>query len=246
MASGRTSPLTSQKAPGRSHTVRVVDHLGQAIVSGRLPQGSLLPGDQELLAQYGVSRTVLREALRTLAAKGMLQARARVGTRVQPRSAWTLLDPDVLRWHRDAGLDPDFLKHLAEIRMALEPEAAALAALRRTPQDMQAIGEWVRKMDVPGISHEDFAHADLGFHLAVAEAADNPLFVSLSTLIDVVLAAMLTISSPADNRRLLAASVDQHRRIARAIAEGDAAEARKIMQAVIQKGIDAIRLANAG
>ena len=244
MVSGRTTPVKSKKPAARSHTVRVVDHLGEAIVSGRLPQGTLLPGDQELLAEYGVSRTVLREALRTLSAKGMLQARARVGTRVQPRSAWTLFDPDVLRWHRDAGLDPDFLKHLAEIRMALEPEAAALAALRRTPEDIETIGEWVRKMDVPGISHEDFAHADLGFHLAVAEAADNPLFVSLSTLIDVVLEAMLTISSPADNRRLLAASVDQHKRIAHAIADGDAAEARKIMQAVIQKGIDAIRSVN--
>ena len=98
--------MKSKKPAARSHTVRVVDHLGEAIVSGRLPQGTLLPGDQELLAEYGVSRTVLREALRTLSAKGMLQARARVGTRVQPRSAWTLFDPDVLRWHRDAGLDP--------------------------------------------------------------------------------------------------------------------------------------------
>lgn len=244
MSSGQAGPAKPRKAPAPSHTVRVVDHLGEAIVSGRLRQGTLLPGDQELLAEYGVSRTVLREALRTLSAKGMLQARARVGTRVQPRSSWTLFDSDVLRWHRDAGLEPQFLKHLAEIRMALEPEAAALAALRRSQDDIETIDEWVRKMDVRGISHEDFAHADLGFHLAVAEAADNPLFVSLSMLIDVVLEAMLTISSPADNSRRLAASVEQHRRIARAIADRDAAEAKRVMQAVIQKGIDAIRLAN--
>lgn len=245
MSSGRTTPVRSGKARGRSHTVRVVDHLGEAIVSGRVSQGSLLPGDQDLMAEYGVSRTVLREALRALGAKGMVQARARVGTRVQPRAAWTLFDSDVLRWHRDAGLDPDFLKHLAEIRMALEPEGAALAALRRTPGDVEAIGEWVRLMDVAGISHEDFAHADLGFHLAVAEAAKNPFFISLSTLIDVVLEAMLRISSPADNRRLHAESIDEHQRIARAIEESDPAEARRVMQAVIQKGIDAIRLATA-
>ena len=245
MVAGRkVKPGMTATAPARSHTVRVVDHLGEAIVSGRLRQGALLPGDQELLAQYGVSRTVLREALRTLSAKGMVQARARVGTRVQPRSAWTMFDTDVLRWHRDAGLEPEFLGYLAEIRMAIEPEAAALAAKRRTSENMQAIGEWVVRMDIAGISHEAFAHADLGFHLAVAEAAGNPLFASLSTLIDVVLEAMLTISSPADNPRELAASVGQHKLIAEAIADGDAAAARQAMQVVIQRGIDAMRLAD--
>ncbi|MEO7221708.1 MAG: GntR family transcriptional regulator, partial [Devosia sp.] len=82
--------------PARSHSIRVVDDLGLAIVSGQRAEGSLLPGDFELLERFGVSRTVLREALKTLAAKGMVQARARVGTRVRPRSSWNLFDPDVL------------------------------------------------------------------------------------------------------------------------------------------------------
>lgn len=241
MTSGRKATATAVRTPARSHTVRVVDHLGEAIVSGRLPQETLLPGDHELLAEYGVSRTVLREAVRTLSAKGLLLARARVGTRVQPRSRWNLFDPDVLRWHRVAGLDPDFLRHLAEVRMALEPEAAALAAANRTTKDIEAINEWVGRMGEAGVSREDFAHADLGFHLAVAAAAGNPFFVSISTLIEVVLEAMLTISSPAANSRRHAGSVAKHREIAEAIAAQDSELARHAMHMVVQEGIDAIR-----
>src|SRR5688572_24032485 len=139
--------MTERQAGGdaptrsRSHTSRVVNDLGLGIVTGQLSEGSLLPGDQELLTKYRVSRTVLREALKTLGAKGLVQARARVGTRVQPRAAWNLFDPDVLVWHAEAGFRPEFLRHLAEIRMALEPEAAALAALRRTPANLKTIND---------------------------------------------------------------------------------------------------------
>jgi DNA-binding FadR family transcriptional regulator len=228
---------------GRSHTTRVVDALGLAIVSGQQAEGSLLPGDVELLERFGVSRTVLREALKTLAAKGMVQARARVGTRVRPRSSWNLFDPDVLMWHAEAGFRPEFLAHLAEIRMALEPEAAALAALRRTRANLDAINGWVEEMDKPRISPDDFVKADLGFHLAVADAAANPFFISISTLIEVVLVAMLTISSPADDAARLTESVEQHRQIADAIASRDPDTARRAMRTVIDNGVDAVRRA---
>ena len=163
---------------------------------------------------------------------------------MQPRGAWNLFDPDVLMWHAEAGFRPDFLAHLAEIRMALEPEAAALAALRHTPADLDKINGWSERMAEPNISLDDFVHADLGFHLAVAEAARNPFFISISTLIEVVLVAMLTISSPAEDPQRLALSVAQHRRIAKAIANRDPDEARLAMRIVIDNGVDAVR--NAG
>lgn len=241
--SERQGPEES-KTGTRSHTSRVVNELGRGIVTGQLPEGSLLPGDQELLTRYRVSRTVLREALKTLSAKGLVQARARVGTRVQPRGGWNLFDPDVLVWHAEAGFRPEFLAHLAEIRMALEPEAAALAALRRTPADLDKINSWAEQMARPTISLDDFVRADLGFHLAVAEAAANPFFISISTLIEVVLVAMLTISSPAENPQRLAVSVAQHRRIARAIANRDPDDARLAMRIVIDNGVDAVRRAD--
>lgn len=241
MASHPPMHIDPGTAPARSHSSRVVDDLGLAIVSGRQPEGSLLPGDVELLDRFGVSRTVLREALKTLAAKGMVQARARVGTRVRPRSSWNLFDADVLKWHAEVGLSPEFFVHLAEIRMVLEPEAAAFAAQRRSERDLVEINSWVERMDEKGIGREAFAKADLGFHLAVAQAANNPFFVSISSLIEVVLVAMLTISSPADEPDRLEASVAQHRGILDAIAGGRADDARRAMRDVIQNGLDNAR-----
>jgi DNA-binding FadR family transcriptional regulator len=231
------------KAGTRSHTSRVVNDLGLGIVTGQLAEGSLLPGDQELLTKYRVSRTVLREALKTLSAKGLVQARARVGTRVQPRGAWNLFDPEVLMWHAEAGFRPEFLAHLAEIRMALEPEAAALAARRSTPASVEKISSWAERMAKPHIALDEFVKADLGFHLAVADAAANPFFTSISTLIEVALVAMLTISSPAEDPQRLAVSVAQHKRVAKAIANRDPDEARLAMRIVIDNGVDAARRA---
>jgi len=238
---GERQDSENTKTGTRSHTSRVVNDLGLGIVTGQLAEGSLLPGDQELLTKYRVSRTVLREALKTLSAKGLVQARARVGTRVQPRSAWNLFDADVLMWYAEAGFRPEFLAHLAEIRMALEPEAAALAALRCTPANLDKINGWFEQMAKPQISLEEFVKADLGFHLAVADAAANPFFISISTLIEVVLVAMLTISSPAEDPERLAESVEQHRLIARAIADRDPEKARLAMRTVIDNGVDAAR-----
>ncbi len=227
--------------PARSHTSRVVDDLGLAIVSGRQGQGTLLPGDSELIERYGVSRTVLREALKTLSAKGLVQAKARIGTRVLERSQWNLFDPDVLLWHARIGFAPAFLEHLGEMRMALEPEAAALAAQRRTPEQIEVIQRWMEAMAVPGIAPQAFVDADLGLHLAIADAADNPFFLSISTLIEVALVAVLTVASPVEDAARLKESVDEHRAIVEAIAASDANAARRTMQVVVQKGIDRSR-----
>jgi DNA-binding FadR family transcriptional regulator len=216
----------------------VVDDLGLSIVSGRQKQGSLLPGDSELIERYGVSRTVLREALKTLSAKGLVQAKARIGTRVRERADWNFFDPDVLIWHARLGFSPEFLSHLGEMRLALESEAASLAALRRTPAQLEAIWGHVYRMSVPEIAPQEFVQADLGLHLAVAEAAGNPFFLSISTLIEVALVAMLTVSSPVENAERLEQSVKQHRAIAEAIEARDPDTARAAMRAVVRKGID--------
>lgn len=224
--------------PVRSHTQRVVDELGLAIVSSRLPSGSLLPGDSELIEQYRVSRTVLREAFKTLSAKGLVQAKARIGTRVRGRADWNLFDPDVLLWHARTGFAPEFLTHLGEMRMALEPEAAALAAQRRTPEQLEVIEGWMTAMSAEDVSAQGFVDADLGLHLAVADAASNPFFLSISTLIEVALVAMLTISSPVESSVRLGQSIAQHRAIVDAVAERDPPAARKAMQVVVQQGLE--------
>lgn len=223
--------------PARSHTAHVLREMGLDIVSGKYPQQAILPGDAELMARFGVSRTVLREALKTLAGKGLIQARARVGTRVRDKSAWNLFDPEVLIWHAQSGFDPEFLDYLGEMRMALEPEAAALACARRTPLQLQQLYGWVEQMGADGVGREGFVHADLNFHLCVANAAGNPFLRSISTLIEVALVALLTVSSPADDPGRHLQSVAAHRAIADAIARRDPDAAREAMRAVVAEGV---------
>jgi len=211
--------------------------IGLAIVAGRYPQGFILPGDAELLAQFGVSRTVLREAVKLLAGKGLLQSTARIGTRVRDRRDWNLFDADVLIWHAEAGFDGAFITHVGEMRLAMEPEAAALAAQRRTTRQVEEIFEWLSAMGEPGIAQGEFVRADLNFHLAVAEAAANPFMRSIGTLIEVALVAALSRSSPLDDPRSLAHSIAAHRAIAEAILRHDADGAWAAMRVVIDEGI---------
>jgi DNA-binding FadR family transcriptional regulator len=224
--------------PPRSHTARVVRDLGLDIVSGRHAEGSILPGDAELMERFDVSRTVLREALKMLAGKGLIQAKARIGTRVRPRTEWNLFDADVLIWHARNGFDDEFLTYLGEMRMALEPEAAALAAARRTPEQLATLYTWVDKMGAARNSAPEFVKADLNFHLAVAATAANPFLTAISTLIEVALVAMLTISSPVEEPAQHTVSVNAHRDIADAIAAGDAEKARAAMRLVIYQGLE--------
>lgn len=232
-----TSHAYAADDQSRSHTAHVVRELGMGIVSGGFAERSILPGDAELMERFGVSRTVLREALKTLSGKGMVQAKARIGTRVRPRADWNLFDADVLIWHARAGFDAEFVQHLGEMRLALEPEAAALAAARRTPMHLQHLYAWVDRMGADDVTHDEFVKADLNFHLAVAAAAANPFMRSISTLIEVALVAMLTISSPIEDPLEHADSVAAHRAIADAIARRDADKAREAMRLVINQGI---------
>ncbi|UJW84095.1 FadR/GntR family transcriptional regulator [Devosia sp. SL43] len=225
----------SGRVPTRNLHSLVLWQLGVAIVGGDYPEGSILPSDTELLARFAVSRTVLREALKTLAAKGMIEARARIGTRVLPRRRWNLFDADVLAWHFETGPDVDFLRSVAEVRIGIELQSAALAAERRS--EAQA-AHLVALADAMGeaTTAQEFARADLAFHRAVAEAADNPFMASISTLVEVALTAVFTISSPVNDGTKLAETAAAHGAIARAIHDRDPAKARDAMRAVISDG----------
>ena len=233
--SGDLIATLSGRNPARNLHSDVLWEMGFAIVSGQYPQGSILPADSELLERFGVSRTVLREALKTLAAKGLIEARARIGTRVLPRGRWNLFDADVLAWHFETGPDLDFLASLAEIRIGVELEAAALAAQRRSAAEAAALVACARRLGEARTA-EQFARTDLEFHRAVADASRNPFMVSISALVELALTAMFTISSPMEDEAAMAATVLAHGRIADAIAQGDAEAARGAMRAVISEG----------
>lgn len=238
LGSGTTGDLIAAiagRVPSRNLHSRVLWELGVAIVSGDFAEGSILPSDTELLSRFAVSRTVLREALKTLAAKGMIEARARIGTRVLPRERWNLFDADVLAWHFEAGLDVEFLRAIAEVRIGIELESAGLAAERRTDEQAEHLVALAGVMQ-DATSAEEFARADLMFHRAVAEAAANPFMASISTLVEVALTAVFTISSPVSNPAKLAETAAAHGAIAEAIRAGDADGARIAMRAVISEG----------
>ena len=223
------------RVPMRNLHSQVLWQLGVAMVRGDYPEGSILPSDTELLARFSVSRTVLREALKTLAAKGMIEARARIGTRVLPRQRWNLFDSDVLSWHFESGPDVDLLRSLAEIRIGVEVESAALAATRRSEEQAEALLACAIRMG-EARTPEEFARTDLQFHRTVAEASGNPFMASISALVELALTAAFTISSPVEDDAAMAATVKAHGRIAEAIKAGDAEEARVAMKAVITEG----------
>jgi len=227
----------------RTAHAQIVDTLGRDIIGGRIPSGTILPGDADLMERFGVSRTVLREALKSLAAKGLIVPRARIGTRVTERSGWSLFDPDILAWHFDTGIDDEFLQHISEVRLAFEPFAAALAAERATPAEIETLKALAAAMGEEHHSAETHALADLRFHLTVAESCRNPFMRSVGNMIEAALVGVFRLSSPTADLATLKASEASHRRIADAIASRDPAAARDAMEAVILTGVDRVRAA---
>lgn len=236
--SGRAvASATRRSLPVRTLQSQVVDRLGIAIVGGEFQPEATLPIDAALQERFGVSRTVLREALKALAAKNLITSRARIGTVVLPRREWSLFDPDVLAWHFETGPDIAFLRSLAEIRIGLELESVALAAARRSEAQLAQMFAWVDGMAAAGDTAE-FARCDLEFHRAVAEASSNPFMASITGLVDLVLASAFTISSPVDDAAAREVTVAHHRRVADAIGARDAEAARAAMRTVIAEGFD--------
>ncbi|NKB95687.1 FadR family transcriptional regulator [Ochrobactrum intermedium] len=215
--------------------------MGRGIVAGNIPEGSILPGDHELSLRFGVSRTVLREAMKTLAAKRLIEPKAKVGTRVLGHASWNFFDPDVLTWRFEAGFDEVFVDHLAEMRMALEPAAAAAAAERASSDEIVELYALAAKFDNPDHTPESIAKVDLEFHLAIARMSGNPFMRSVSGLIEAALAISFQLSSPAASREGIAECAANHLRIAHAIASRDPQKARQAMESVIKLGVDRIR-----
>lgn len=227
--------------PPKGFHGHVMADLGRGIVRGEFPEHSILPGDAVLQDRYGVSRTVLREALKTLAAKGLIRPKARIGTRVLARSGWNLFDPDILQWHADTGaVNAEFLFSLQEMRLSLEPEAASLAAKRRTDEQIAGLYKCIERMGASDVTGEDFVQADLRLHIGIAEASGNPFMRAISSLIEVALATTFTVSSPIPNTEQHRRAVERHRAIVDAIAKRQPDAAHAAMRRVIQEGIDRV------
>ncbi len=231
-----TSSLVVIPTPrAHSNHAEVARSIGIDIIAGRYAAGTRLPGDAELTAMFGVSRPVLRESVKTLVAKGLLSTKARVGTVVRERGEWNMFDADVLAWHLDAGIDKRFLNDLVEIRLAVEPRTAALAALRRSEADILELHHSMARMRAEASDSVRFADADLALHVVVANASANPFMRSIGHVIEAALRASFLLSAPVEpqDREIV---LLWHQRIVDAIAAGDAEAASAAMIEVIHNG----------
>lgn len=219
-----------------SNHAEIARSIGIDIIVGRYAEGARLPGDADLTAMFGVSRPVLRESVKTLVAKGLLSTKARVGTVVRGREAWNMFDADVLAWHLDAGIDRRFLDDLAEIRLAVEPRAAALAASRRSVSDIAELRRGMERMRHEPSDSVGFADGDLALHLAVANASGNLFMRSIGSVIEAALRASFLQSAPVEPRDRETVLL-QHQRIVDAIAQQDAEAAALAMTEVIHNGL---------
>jgi DNA-binding FadR family transcriptional regulator len=191
---------------------------------------SILPREAELMETFGVSRTVLREALRTLTSKGLIESRPRVGTRVRPKSAWNLLDADVLDWYSRVAEPMTFALKLQEMREMIEPYAAGLAAQSHAPASFDALADAHAAM-VAARNVDEWVRADLRFHLSVLSACSNELLIPLGTLIERTLEAQLRLN--AKRAEVFNASLGEHTAVFDAIRTRDAAAARQAMAGLL-------------
>jgi DNA-binding FadR family transcriptional regulator len=223
---------------GKNH-LEIAAVLGAEILSGVRVPGSRLPSMDEMFQIFGVSRLVVREVMRTLAAKGMVTSKTRVGTKVCDPTQWNWLDPKVLEWRGKIGLDQTFMTQLTQVRLALEPAAAKLAAENRTEQDLAMLRAALKGMFGSGDDHQKFSKADRNFHDAVLAATHNPFFYAANSATEVALSRFLSpISSgvPASERMHIR-SAAQHQEIFEAIAARKPIAAAQAMVRVIRDGL---------
>lgn len=175
--------MSGGRLVGNSVHHSVAHEIGSRIVRGDFPEGASLPNEAQWGEYFGVSRSAIREAIKILMAKGLLSSRPKVGTWVETRDRWNLLDRDVLSWYASAPDAMGFLRTVQEFRYIIEPEAAALAAERRTEEEMVEITRALNGMgNAPTLS--DRTRSDTQFHLAILKATHNELLIPLGTLIE--------------------------------------------------------------
>jgi DNA-binding FadR family transcriptional regulator len=206
--------------------------LGISIVSGRVKPGELLNGEIASSEQFEVSRTAYREAVRILAAKGLVDARPKVGTRINAQSQWNLLDPDVLDWTFESEPDLELLNSLFELRNVVESAAAGMAAKRRSAAHLKSMRAALDGMATHTLATEAGRQADLDFHTALLTATNNPFIISLTNGVN---AAIRTTTIFKQRKRPLSRDpIPDHLRVFEAIAARQAENAQQAMSELIE------------
>jgi DNA-binding FadR family transcriptional regulator len=227
---------------GRNLTYGMLDSLGRAIVTGRY-ETEAFPTEAELAKQHGVSRSVTREAVKMLTAKGLLSARPRQGTVVQPASSWNLFDTDVLRWLLERQFSVDLLKQFSQLRVAIEPEAAALAARFATDEGIARISAGLARMEAAEQGLDDALEADIAFHVSILQASGNPFYAQFREVVGTALRTSIRFTNRIKGRT---ANVADHAAVRDAIVARDPNTARTAMRSLITDVLDLIEFFESG
>ncbi len=214
-----------------SLSTQVAREIGRRIVSGAYAPETLIEDEAALAGRYQVSRSVIRDAVKILVGKGLLEVRRGIGTRVRPRAKWGLLDDDVMAWHQSAPPNADLLRQLMDVRRIFEPKAARWAAERSSDATIDQIRSTVERMEQEKGSIEDFIIADAAFHRSLLHATGNEFLVALEGVIYSALLSSirLTNADPRENE----SSLPLHRKVFEAIAARNGKKAEKAMDELL-------------
>lgn len=216
---------------GRNLTHGLQELLGRAIVVGNYRERPF-PTEAEIVKQHGVSRSVTREAVKMLSAKGLLGARPKQGTFVRPDEAWNLFDTDVLRWLLERPSSLTLLRRFSELRVAVEPAACALAARRADEQQLVAITRGLDRMRAAARGQDDTLDADIAFHVAVLRASNNPFYAQFRDVVSTALRTSIRFTNRMTGR---SASIKDHQAVHDAILARRPDDARAAMAALIEE-----------
>ena len=210
--------MNALRSAPRSVHGQALDALGEAVVSGRYGPGASLPPEPTLGEELGVSRTVVRETVKSLVAKGLLVTGPKLGTRVLSPEHWNWFDPDVLAWQGRSGLSPAFLGDLQEMRRVVEPAAVRLAAQRATAQDIAELEAAYAGMRLAIEQGGDYVTQDVRFHQGLLRACHNRMLVHMSKALGALLRAGFEIATAKPQGPAL--SLPLHRAVLDAVIAG--------------------------
>lgn len=219
-----------------------LDALGESLTRGDYLPGQKLPPEPRLCELYGVSRTILREVVKSLVAKGLITTGPKIGTIVQPSERWNWFDRDVVAWQAKVGLSPKLLDDLQELRSVIEPQAVALASARATDEDIQALEQAYAGMKaaVDAGSQADYIVHDEAFHIGLLRASHNQMFLQMGQALASLLKESFQIATRTPNQGI-ARSLPYHWDIVQAIRSGDAALAHAKARFLIDSARDDVR-----
>ncbi len=215
-----------------------LDLLGEAIVAGRYAPGGSIPPEATLCIELGISRTVVREAVKSLVAKGLLVTGPKLGTRVLPEDNWNWFDPEVVAWKSHVGLTREFLRDLQELRRIVEPAGVRLAAERATAADIVEVETAYAGMKLAIEQGGDYVSSDLRFHQGLLRACHNRMVVQMSKALGALLRTSFEISTTRPDGP--ASSLPLHRAVLDAVIARDARKAERASLVLIDGARDDI------